>query len=242
MTTQAGWSDGVRLMRHDVLDSTNAEAIRLAEAGERGPLWIVAARQTAGRGRRGRAWISHPGNLFATLLIEAETSLAPQTGFLAGISAADVIRSCVAAERVKLKWPNDILIDGRKCAGILVERASAHAVAVGIGIDLVDAPAECDAVSLLSVCGRAPEPDAVLNGLANHMHAWLAIWRGKGFAPVREAWLNRAAGAGEVIRARLPERTIEGAFQTIDQDGALLVRDPCGTSHRVTAADVCYGN
>ncbi len=242
MTARTDWPDGVGLLRYGVLDSTNAEAIRLAQTGECGPLWIMAARQTAGRGRLGRVWISQPGNLFATLLIGAETSRSAQTGFLAGIAAVDVIRTYVSAERVRLKWPNDILIDGRKCAGVLVERAHNRAVAVGIGMDLVHAPAEIDAVSLLSACGAAPEPDDVLIGLANHMQGWLTLWQDAGFAPVREAWLKRAAGAGEFIRARTPQRTIEGMFQAIDQDGALLLRDSGGVCHRITAADVCYGS
>ncbi len=242
MATEAGWPDGVRLQRYGVVDSTNAEAIRQAQGGERGPLWIVAARQTAGRGRLGRVWVSQPGNLFATLLMECQPSSASQAGFLIGISAADVIRTYVAAERVMLKWPNDILIDRRKCAGILVERASDCAVAAGIGIDLAHAPAECAAVSLHSICGIVPDLDVVLNGLANHMNAWLSVWRTAGFAPVREAWLKRAAGAGEFVRASTPQKTIEGVFQEIDQDGALLLRDSTGTCHRITAADVCYGS
>jgi BirA family biotin operon repressor/biotin-[acetyl-CoA-carboxylase] ligase len=242
VTAPTGWPDGVRLLRHDVLDSTNAEAIRLAQAGERGTLWVMAARQTAGRGRLGRVWISHRGNLFATLLVEADLSRSAQIGFLTGISAVDVIRTYVTAKRVRLKWPNDILIDGCKCAGILAERASDHAVAVGIGIDLVHAPADCNAVSVLSACGAAPEPEVVLNALVNHVHKWLTVWRETGFDALREEWLKRAAGAGEFIRVSTPKATMEGVFQAIDQDGALLLRDAGGICHRVTAADVFYGS
>jgi BirA family biotin operon repressor/biotin-[acetyl-CoA-carboxylase] ligase len=236
------WPGGVRLLRYEVVDSTNSEAIRLAHKGERGPLWIAAGRQTAGRGRLGRTWVSDPGNVFATLLIETGARCLSQIGFLMGIAAVDVIREYVSPDRVKLKWPNDILIDGRKSAGILVERASDRAAVVGIGIDLVHAPVEFGAVSLRSCCGIAPDPEAVLTGLANGMNAWLRLWQDEGFAPVREAWLNRAAGVGEFIRATTPERVIDGVFLAIDRDGALLLRDSGGECHRITAADVCYGN
>ena len=150
------WPDGIGLRHHDMLDSTNEEAKRLARAGERGPLWVVAAHQTAGRGRHGREWVSASGNLFATLLLEAAPRNSPQIGFIAGIAAADVIARYVPDGSVKLKWPNDVLIGGRKVAGILVDRVSDRVVAAGIGINLSHCPMGMCAVSVAEIAGSAP--------------------------------------------------------------------------------------
>jgi len=241
VTLRPAWPDGVRLRHYDILDSSNEEAVRLARAGERGPLWIVAAKQTAGRGRRGRVWVSQPGNLFATLLLETAAQNSAEAGFVAGISAVDAIRRFVPADRVTIKWPNDILIGGEKCAGILVERISDRLEAVGIGIDLANCPCGVGAVSLLGASGFAPSPDDVLAFLAVEMNIWLEQWGKGGFGPVREAWLARAAGMGELIRAATPHGNIEGVIEDLDRDGALLLRDAGGTMHRITAADVFYG-
>ena len=240
MTLRPAWPDGVRLRHYDILDSSNEEAVRLARAGERGPLWIVAAQQTAGRGRRGRAWISQPGNLFATLLLEVVGQNSAEAGFVAAISAVNAIRRFVPGDRVTIKWPNDILIDGHKCAGILVEHVSDRMVAVGIGIDIGNCPCGVGAVSLLAASGFAPSPDDVLAFLAVEMNMWLDQWRKGGFGPVRDAWLARAAGMGDLIRAATPRGNIEGVFENLDRDGALLLRDAGGTMHRITAADVFY--
>jgi BirA family transcriptional regulator, biotin operon repressor / biotin---[acetyl-CoA-carboxylase] ligase len=241
VTLPPAWPDGIRLRRYDVLDSTNEEAIRLARGGEVGPLWICAAQQTAGRGRRGRAWASEPGNLFATLLTEAARRNSAQTGFIAAISVVEAIRRFVPGDRVRIKWPNDILIGAGKCAGILVEQVSDRLVAVGIGIDLVNYPSGVGAVSLSAVCGFIPAPDHVLASVAQEMDAWLSLWTKSGFTPVREAWLARAAGMGELIRAATPLGNVDGIFENLDSDGALLLRDAGGMMHRITAADVFYG-
>ena len=241
MTSAPAWPEGVRVRRYEILDSTNEEALRLAREGERGPIWISAAQQTAGRGRRGRAWLSQPGNLFASLLVETAERNAAETGFLAALSAVDAIRRFVPGERVKIKWPNDVLLDRKKCAGVMVERVSDRLVAVGIGIDLVDCPSGVGAVSLSEICGFAPEPDGVLASLAFEMNGWLHQWREAGFAPVREAWLARAVGRGDLIHAATPFGTIDGYFENLDGDGALLLRDAGGSMHRITAADVFYG-
>lgn len=224
-----------------MLDSTNEEARRLARAGEQGPLWITAAQQSAGRGRHGRAWVSELGNLFATLLTEAAPSRSAQAGFVAGVCVADVIAEHLRDETVKLKWPNDVLISGRKAAGILVEAVFDRLVAVGIGIDLAHSPDGANAVSIAEVTGSAPDPDEILTRLARRMHDWMAVWQRDGFGPVRDAWIARAGGVGHMIRAVTAQRPYEGIFEDLDRDGALLLRDESGTSHRITAADVFYG-
>jgi BirA family biotin operon repressor/biotin-[acetyl-CoA-carboxylase] ligase len=118
---EAEWPDGVRLLRCDTLDSTNEEARRLAASGETGPLWITAREQTKGRGRRGNPWVSQRGNLFATLLTRAPQATAAHLGFAASLAAADVVDACSVSGRVRLKWPNDVVVEGRKVAGVRLE-------------------------------------------------------------------------------------------------------------------------
>ncbi len=241
MTVIAGWPEAVGLRRYEMLDSTNEEARRLARAGEQGPLWITAAQQSAGRGRHGRAWASEQGNLFATLLTEAAPSQSAQAGFVAGISVVDVIADYLPGQSVKLKWPNDVLVCGRKAAGILVERVSDRLIAVGIGIDLAHCPQGINAVSVAELTGSAPDPGEVLACLASRMIHGMEVWRRDGFAPIRDAWIARAGGVGDMIRAVTAQRPYDGIFEDLDRDGALLLRDENGTSHRITAADVFYG-
>jgi BirA family transcriptional regulator, biotin operon repressor / biotin---[acetyl-CoA-carboxylase] ligase len=230
------------LRRYDALDSTNQEAQRLARAGIRGPLWITAGRQTAGRGRHGREWVSERGNLFATLLMGAVPPRSAEIGFIAGISAADVIARYVPDNAIKLKWPNDVLIGDRKVAGILVEHASPDIVAAGIGINLANCPPVIGAASVYDVTGFAPDPDDVLTMLALEMERWLVQWRKDGFTRIRQAWLARARGIGQPIRAVTAQACFDGIFEKLDDDGALLLRDGAGASHRLTAADVFYGD
>src|SRR5262245_15518481 len=141
---------GVRLVAHEVLDSTNAEALKLAREGERGPLWIVAKRQTAGRGRRGRPWISQRGNLFATFLLTAAgpPEHRPQLSLVAALALHDALVEIAASlkPRIAIKWPNDLLLDEAKFAGILVEGEGGEdgAVAIGIGVNCASHPAKTE--------------------------------------------------------------------------------------------------
>lgn len=239
MTLPKGWPDGVRLIRFDLLDSTNEEARRLATAGDTGPVWIAARMQSKGRGRRGNSWISEPGNLFATLLLAAPHSTAAQLGFAASLATADVAASYTAATRVRLKWPNDVLLDNRKVAGILLETAGAETVAIGIGINLAHHPelTETPAISVNAATGRAIDPEDALVNLAARFVAWYGTWRSQGFAGLKPHWLKRASGLGGPIRARLADREIKGVFEDLDHDGALLLRNDAGLT-RITAAEV----
>jgi BirA family biotin operon repressor/biotin-[acetyl-CoA-carboxylase] ligase len=241
VTLPKGWPDGVRLIRFDTLDSTNEEARRLAAAGDTGPVWITARLQSKGRGRRGNSWISEPGNLFATLLISAPQATAAQLGFAAGLATADAVALYAAADRVNLKWPNDVLLDHRKVAGILLETVGTDAVAIGIGINLAHHPelTETPAISVNSATGRAVDPDEALGNLAARFAAWYGTWRSRGFAVLKPHWLERASGLGRLIRARLADREIEGVFEDLDHDGALLLRNDTGLI-RITAAEVFF--
>jgi BirA family biotin operon repressor/biotin-[acetyl-CoA-carboxylase] ligase len=230
------------------IDSTNAEARRRAEAGERGPTWIMAARQTAGRGRRGRAWESGAGNLAATYLALSPKppAEAAQISFVAALTTADLVDAYVAPKLVRLKWPNDVLIEGRKAAGILVESgqnpSGALWVAVGVGVNLASLPkaAERPAAMLAEhMQGPPPRPLEALNVLAAAFERWRDLWERLGFPPIAEAWTERAHGLGQVCSARLPHETLSGIAEGLDPDGALRLRTSGGIV-RVTAGDVFF--
>jgi BirA family biotin operon repressor/biotin-[acetyl-CoA-carboxylase] ligase len=237
-----GWPDGVRVAVHDVLDSTNEEARRLALAGEFGPLWILAREQTAGRGRRGRTWVSNRGNLFATLLTHAAQPIAAHLAFAAGLAVAETVDAYSPRADVSLKWPNDVLVRKQKVAGILLESLNAETLAIGVGINLAHHPQglEFPATSIAALTGSAPDPDDTMLRLARHMAAWYEVWQTNGFVPVRAGWLQRAVGLHQPIKARLEGREMEGVFEGLDQDGALLLRDPAGVLVRVTAGEVFF--
>jgi BirA family transcriptional regulator, biotin operon repressor / biotin---[acetyl-CoA-carboxylase] ligase len=228
----------------DTVDSTNAEALRRARAGERGPLWIVARQQTAGRGRRGRAWVSPPGNLHATLLLTdpAPASAAPQLGFAAGLALHDAATATAPAlGQLALKWPNDMLCGGRKIAGILIEGEGAPlAVAVGIGVNCRHHPAATEFPATdFAAEGVDVSAEALFGRLAAAMSRRLAQWdRGADFAAIRAAWIERAQGLGRPVRVRLAEREVTGVVEGIDPAGRLLLRLDNGALEAIAAGEV----
>jgi BirA family biotin operon repressor/biotin-[acetyl-CoA-carboxylase] ligase len=243
------WPKGYGLKSFDVIDSTNEEARRLAATGEPGPVWISAARQTAGRGRRGRAWESPTGNLAATLMLRPGRSATEcaQLSFVAAIAAADMLAAFAGNTDIRVKWPNDILAGGRKIAGILLESASIGGeapawLAIGIGINLATHPdaTEFPATSLRALGATVPAADDALLHLAGHFARWYEVWRGDGFAAIRDAWLARAAGLGTRIRARLTHEETSGVFEGIDASGALLLRETAGTTRTIAAGEVFF--
>lgn len=229
----------------DRVDSTNAEALRRAGAGERGPLWITAREQSAGRGRRGRTWTSPPGNLHATLLLNdaAPAAVAPQLGFVAGLAVHDAAVALVPrlAGRLALKWPNDLLCGGAKLAGILIEgEGSPLTVAVGIGVNCRHHPSGLPYPTTdLAAEGADVDPAVLLSALTAAMAARLAQWRrGAGFAAIRAAWLERAQGVGGAIAVhRDGAAAATGRFETIDDGGRLVLRTADGVT-TVAAGDV----
>jgi BirA family biotin operon repressor/biotin-[acetyl-CoA-carboxylase] ligase len=234
---------GVRLIAHDTIDSTNAEALRLARGGERGPLWVTAKSQTAGRGRRGRPWVSEPGNLYASLILTdpAPPERFPELSFVAALALHDALGGRIPglASRLVLKWPNDLLIDRNKFAGILIEGEGAT-VAIGIGVNCVHHPdgTEYPATDL-ATAGVRTSPESLFAPLTAAMVARLAQWnRGAGFAAIRADWLSRAAGLGKPIRVKSGDGEIAGQFDTIDDTGRLVLRLADGTMQTVAAGDV----
>jgi BirA family transcriptional regulator, biotin operon repressor / biotin---[acetyl-CoA-carboxylase] ligase len=237
---------GLCLIAHDELGSTNAEALALARQGRRGPLWITAALQTAGRGRRGRGWISARGNLHASLLLlpRAPVECWPQLSFVAVLAAYDAIAEVAAdrAYRLAIKWPNDILLDQRKVAGILLEGQGGNAgepgaLVIGIGVNCASHPHATNYPATDLAAGASAE--SVFHALSGAMLRRLAQWDGgNGFAVIRSEWLARAVGVGQEVRVGLAERDLIGRFEALDAEGGLILRLRDGTATTIAAGDV----
>ncbi len=233
--------------------STNTEAFKLAAAGEPGPLWIMARRQTQGRGRSGRRWASEPGNLYASLLarMACPQSVVHQLSLLAGVAAIEAIRAAAGGPvaGLRLKWPNDVLIGEAKCAGILPESqigaaGSEVVIVIGIGINLASHPEGLGrAATHLAAHGIVVTPEAMLAHLAGAMERWLGSWQcGAGFARVRAAWLERGSSIGESLSVDTGKERIAGTFLDLDDGGALILQDDHGRRRKLTFGDVTLAN
>lgn len=234
------------------VDSTNAEAARIA-AELTGPTWILARRQTQARGRRGRAWAATEGNFSATLVI-APLEPPEQVALRSFVAAVALHAACVEAtgraDVFSLKWPNDVLCRGRKLAGILLESIGTGGrvthLSIGIGVNLQVAPEQASleeralpAISLSDVSDQVVTPEAFLAVLARHYAHFEAQFAKFGFAPIRTGWLAHAAKLGETITARLPQRQITGTFETVDEQGHLVLKTAKGRE-TVSAADIFF--
>ncbi len=215
--------------------STNDDMAAMAQADAAEGSWLRADRQTGGRGRQGRVWTSPPGNLHASTLVRVRRSDPPAPSL--ALAAAVALHEVTArfAPGVRIKWPNDLLVDGAKLAGILLERAG-DAVVIGFGVNLAHHPQglERPVTSIAALAGFAPEPDAYLEMLVESFARWLARWRSEGIAPVRAQWLARAHPLGTALST--PEGA--GLFDGLDESGALRLRLPDGATRVVHAGDV----
>ncbi len=213
----------------------------LAERDPPDGTWVRADTQTGGRGRRGRAWVSVPGNLFASVLSRPQSGEGPaqQLSFVAAVALVRALDRWIAPERLSLKWPNDVLLDGVKVAGILLE-ANAGATIIGFGVNLAGHPeaTERPATSLPAAGIAAPPAAAATDALAATFAAIRATWRDHGFAAVRTAWLARAAGLGAPLEARLGGETVAGTFTSLAADGALLLTLPDASVRTIHAGEV----
>lgn len=222
--------------------STNADLIALAATGLGEGFWLRAERQTAGRGRQGRGWVSPPGNFYASTLVRLRPAdpPAPTLALVAAVALEEVVGAYLGKpDGLRLKWPNDLLLGGAKLSGILLERAG-DAVVIGIGVNLAHHPEGLDrATTSLAAHGAAPDPADFAETMADAFARWLARWRGEGLAPVRDRWMARAHPAGTALSARLPDGTsVDGVFERLDADGALILRLADGGSHVIHAGDV----
>lgn len=249
----SAWPEGVARHLLDEVDSTSSEAARLAAARVMQPTWIMARRQTAARGRRGRVWQSSEGNFAATLLMRPGGTArdAALRSFVAALALQDALALALGpAGRLSLKWPNDVLLNGGKVAGILLESLGRGSevghLAIGIGVNLAHAPApetlEPGAMAPVSVAGETGlrvAPEDLLDLLAAafaRREAQFVTW---GFAPIRTAWLASAARLGQPITARTLAETLTGTFEGLAEDGALLLMTPAGR-RAIPAADVYF--
>lgn len=241
--------DGCTLIALDSVGSTNDEACIRARDGAADGTVVWAREQTAGRGRRGRAWASPAGNLYTstTFRPECRAAQAAQLSLVAAVALAEAVAAVLPPDtKVACKWPNDILVDGRKVAGILLESAGNDTavdwVVIGCGVNVASHPDDTayPATNLTSVAGAALSLETVLEHYLRHLFNWRERWQADGIAPVRAAWVARAAGLGEAITVRLPDRELHGRFRDLDADGALLLELPDGGQQRITAGDVFF--
>ena len=258
---------GYRLRGFDSIGSTNAEALAAASAGDPGGIWFVARQQTAGKGRRGRPWQSPHGNLAATLLIVPDTdpTLAATLGFVAGVALNQALSAILpkglvrigidgadgtsenGPSRIALKWPNDVLADGAKLAGILLEAQKRddgqHAVAIGLGINVVAAPTGLPypATSLTDL-GVTQTAETVFEALSDAWVDVFGLWNdGRGVDDVLKQWRASAAGIGAPVAVNQNGDVLRGIFETIDAAGRLIVRADDDRRIAITAGDVHFG-
>src|SRR3954447_22825954 len=253
-------SAGYRVQAFDEVGSTNAEAMAHARQGERGPTWFVTTEQTAGRGRRQRAWIAPRGNLASSVLevMDVSPAVAATMGFAFGLAHESALQRVSVEANLRLagsdqlkyllKWPNDILVRRQKLCGLLVEAEAMPdgglAVVAGIGTNIIAAPegtpTPATSLAALGVHVGAEELFAALSD------AWVefrGIWdNGHGFGEIRRLWLERAAGLGERVAINTGAVTVEGIFDTIDETGCLIVRTQEGKRMPIAAGEVYFGS
>ncbi len=238
----------------DEAESTQDEARSLLKAGHEGPVWVMARRQTAGRGRSGRSWESAEGNLAASLLLleTTEAKVLPQLSFVAALALHKAVRAVAmrhgavrVADSLELKWPNDLLLFQHKLAGILLESESVKGertpVIIGWGANLRHAPVGADirwlAISLTEA-GLHVSPEALLQELDDHFWRWHSLWRQDGFAPIRKAWTKRAWGLGRLVRVSTGTGVLEGTFRGLDESGAMVLEEEDGRNHALHAGEI----
>jgi BirA family biotin operon repressor/biotin-[acetyl-CoA-carboxylase] ligase len=251
-------SAGYQLAAFDQIGSTNTEAIAQARAGERGPMWFVTSEQTAGRGRRNRAWIAPRGNLASSVLemVDVSPAVAATVGFAAGlaieaalrkVSIEASLRSAGSERMFSLKWPNDVLAGRQKLVGIGLEAEAMAdnrlAIVVGIGTNVVAAPEGTPTpATSLAALGVQIGAEELFTELSDAWVEFRGIWdNGRGFAEIRRLWLDRAAGLGEKVAIQTGKTMLEGTFDTIDGTGCLIVRTADGRRVPVAAGEVYFG-
>ena len=231
-------------VRHfDRIDSTNLEARRLAELGERGPVWLVADEQTLGRGRLGRSWVSEPGNLYATFLfsIAEGPQAAAQVSFVAALAVHDMVMDLRPDLSPRIKWPNDVLVGGAKFCGVLPEVVgeTPTRIAIGCGVNLAHAPRGTPYP--VTALGGGIAPVTALQHLDTSLTRRLAQWdEGRGFAAIRDDWAKRALGLGGAVTATSGTRQLTGTFMGLAADGALMLAEADGSLTPIHSGEVSF--
>jgi BirA family transcriptional regulator, biotin operon repressor / biotin---[acetyl-CoA-carboxylase] ligase len=235
-----------RLLTHAALPSTSDEAKRLAENDAPAGTLVWALEQSAGRGRQGRSWVSPPGNLYVSLILRpaVAVAVAAQLGFVASLAVADACAEAAPGAALACKWPNDVLLAGKKLAGILLESQARPDgqldwLVLGIGINLAHHPEGTDfPATSLAASGVDIAADVALACLGKRFVEWYERWQeGAGFAAIRAAWLGRAHRIGQPIRVRLINAALAGRFAGLDEDGALLLETEAGR-RRIASGEV----
>lgn len=256
-------SRGYRLNGFDSVGSTSNEAASAAQAGDVGDVWFCALQQTAGRGRRGRPWQSPHGNLAASLLIvpDADPAISATLGFVAGVALNRALSQIVPAAQLKtgidgadlaqgriaLKWPNDVLADGAKLAGILLEAQKrpdgGMAIVIGFGVNVVEAPEGLPyPATSLRALGLDVSAETVFGALSDAWVDTIETWdRGRGVTQVLALWRQSAAGIGAEVAVNRDGDIVRGIFETIDEAGRLIVRANDNSRIAITAGDVHFG-
>lgn len=240
-----------KLAAFDSLDSTNDELAKMARKGAPEFTVVWALSQTKGRGRRGRTWVSQSGNLFTSLLLRPGLPLqeAAKSSFVASLGVADALEEILGEKHlIQCKWPNDVLVNGAKISGILLEcqgqkqaPAQTDWIVVGIGVNVLSHPEQTPypATCLQNLMVQPPYQKEMLEILCRHFQIWAERWINEGFETVHRAWMAKAKGLGQDISVHLPDRTLHGIFEKLDLDGSLILRTTDET-HRIQAGDVYF--
>lgn len=236
------------LLSFDSLDSTNEEAKRLAKSGSGHGAVIWAKKQTAGKGRLGRTWVSDEGNLFVSVLLKPEKQMheLSQLSFVAAVAVHQTLKDVLAKEyKLECKWPNDLLVDGRKIGGILLEsfkagEESGNWLVVGVGVNVDSFPEDAEfPATCLTECGvELISAKIILSRFIHHFIECYDLWNADGFEPIRREWLKAAWGMGQKLVARLPDKEVEGVAYGIDPNGNLILELGGGRRQFIQAADI----
>lgn len=249
MTDRANLPPGFVLHAHERLPSTQDEAKRLARDGAPDGTLVTAAEQTAGRGRKGRPWTSPPGNLHLSAVLRpgCPAGEGAQLGFVAAVALGEALGSLLpAGADIRYKWPNDVLVGGRKIAGILLESSLSPSggidwAVLGLGVNIVGHPhdAAFPATHMVAQGARDALPDSVLAAFVSEFARIRGAWEDRGFGPLRRVWLERAWRLGEQVSVRIgDEDRVAGVFRDLDGDGAMLLRLADGSERSLSYGDV----
>ncbi|MCF6321714.1 MAG: biotin--[acetyl-CoA-carboxylase] ligase [Rhizobiaceae bacterium] len=241
---------GFRLLELKQVESTNLTALEYARKGDRGDLWVVAESQLNGKGSRGRSWTSVPGNLYASLLLR-QTIPADKVStltFVVSLAMFHVLKNIAPDAEIDLKWPNDVLLNGKKVSGILLENhkpgGQEQAIIIGIGVNCQSSPHKTTypATCLIDE-GISQKPKEFLDLLIVEINKWIQIWnKGENFVEIRQAWLERANGLGREILVKSPTMELRGIFENLDENGFLILKMPNGQHHKISTADIFFSN